>query len=166
MMEIKSEPPCEILDEEADSEMFDICEEADNEADSEIFDITEVVDDILPEKSLTRYKNTYDVFMRWQKSKGLNSFDEALLLNYFYDLSKVYKPTSMWSTFSMLKSTIMCNHNIDISQHSRLMAFLKRKSAGYKSNRSKVFTTEQLNRFLVKASDHRYLAIKVKLLFL
>lgn len=160
-MDIKSEPPCDIFDmcDEAANEMFDNCEEADSEICAEI---QEVLDETLPEKSLNRYKHTYNAFTKWQNSKGINSFDEPFLLNYFYGLSKSQKPSTMWTRYSILKSTIMCRHNIDISKYSRLMAFLKRKSVGFKSNKTKMFTIEELNKFLLEASDDLYLAMKVQ----
>lgn len=61
----------------------------------------------------------------------------------------------------MLKSTLLHYNNVDISPYSRLTAFLKEKSVGFESKKFKVFSAEEINRFLAEAQDEHYLAMKV-----
>lgn len=117
--------------------------------------------DTLPNKTDKRYKNSYDAFIKWQESKGITSFDEDVVLDYFNEASKVYKSSSLWSMYSMLNSTLSRNNNIDISTNSRLMAFLKEKAVGFESKKCKVFSAAEIEKFLVEAPDEHYLAMKV-----
>lgn len=50
-----------------------------------------------------------------------------VLLSYFVDQAAKYAPSTLWATYSMLKSTISSKHNIDISRYLRLQAFLKKQ---------------------------------------
>ncbi|CAG5102844.1 Protein of unknown function, partial [Cotesia congregata] len=61
----------------------------------------------------------------------------------------------------MLKSTISSKHNIDISQYLRLQAFLKKQSIAFQSEKSKVFSLEEINKFIREASDEKLLFKKV-----
>lgn len=65
----------------------------------------------------------------------------------------------------MLKSTIQVNENIDISQHKKLIAFLKRQNDTYLPKKSKVLTIENVTKFLNDAPDETFLLIKVVLVF-
>lgn len=120
----------------------------------------------LPNSTLLKYKNAYTTFIKWQESKGITSFDEDsledILLDYFTEVSKTYKSSTLWSMYSKLKSTISHYNHIDISaNNSRLIAFLKEKAVGYQCEKFKVFTAEEINKFLVEAPDEHYLAMKV-----
>lgn len=63
-------------------------------------------DEILPPKSRERYMATYDNFILWKKQKKTKSFSEHVLLAYFHELSGKYKPSTLWSIYSMLKTTL------------------------------------------------------------
>ena len=63
----------------------------------------------------------------------------------------------------MLKAMIKLNHNIDISKHSNVIAYLKSRSKGYTSVKSKVFEADEVSRFLKEAPDKIYLSVKVGL---
>lgn len=120
-------------------------------------------DDFIPsDRTLGRYRTTYDAFIKWQESNDLNTFDEDVLLTYFKDLSKTYKSSTLKSTYSMLKKTLSHNDNVDIGTFSRLLEFIKKNSVGFESEKFKVFTPEEINRFLVEAPDHDYLLMKVR----
>ncbi|KAH0813878.1 hypothetical protein GEV33_008913 [Tenebrio molitor] len=92
-----------------------------------------------------------------------SSFSENILMTYFGELSKKKKPTSLWTQYSMLRSTLSVHHDVDISKYLRLKALLKRKSLGYKPKRSKTLTSLEINRFLNEAPDEKYLFTKVAL---
>lgn len=118
--------------------------------------------ELYPEKSKARYENTYKTFKKWCVEKKINSIEENVLLAYFLERSqKLKSPSSLWSEFSMLKTTICINDNEDISKYLKVLAFLKRKNSGYQPKKSKVFTREEVNRFLNDAPDDIYLLIKV-----
>jgi integrase len=102
--------------------------------------------------------------MNWCETRGIkSSFSENILMTYFGELSKKKKPTSLWTQYSMLRSTLSVHHDVDISKYLRLKALLKRKSLGYKPKRSKTLTSLEINRFLNEAPDEKYLFTKVAL---
>ncbi|KAJ8909432.1 hypothetical protein NQ315_015343 [Exocentrus adspersus] len=94
---------------------------------------------LLPEKSRKVYNMTYESFLKWQKEKKTTSFSESTLLVYFTDLSTKYKSSTLWTYYSMLRSTITLK-------------------------KAKTFSGEDINNFLTKASDDKYLATKVALI--
>lgn len=116
---------------------------------------------LLPAKSEYRYKFTYQRFMEWRLKNDVKSFSENVMMAYFQELSKTMKPSSLWSFYSMLKATININHNLDIANYSKLQALLKRKSDGFKSKKSKILTSKNINDFLENAPDDKYLFMKV-----
>lgn len=117
--------------------------------------------DALPHKTDYRYQKTYETFIKWKEANGISSFDEDVLLTYFDENSKTLKCSSLWSMYSMLKKTLGRYNNVDISTNKRLLAFLKEKSIGYDRKKCKVFTAEEISRFLQTAPDDDYLAMKV-----
>lgn len=117
--------------------------------------------DILPDKSRERYEFVYKKFMDWRNGNQINSFSENVLLAYVGKLSKDLKPSTVWSMYSMLRSTINIKHNVDISQYAKLKAFLKRKSTGFKSKKAKVLTSQQIQTFIHDAPDVKFLFTKV-----
>lgn len=74
-------------------------------------------------------------------------------------------PGSLWAEYSMLKATIFLNEGVDISKFATLIAFLKRKNVGHRPKKSKVFTHQDLIKFLHESSNEHYLNIKVAMLF-
>lgn len=121
----------------------------------------EAQDGLLPVRSKERYLNAYNVFVNWQRTKNTMSFTEPVLLAYFFEKAKTSKASTLWSIYSMLKGTILCKEDVDISKYSKLIAFLKRKLDGYTAKKSKVFTPKQIQQFMNEAPDDRYLVIKV-----
>lgn len=94
--------------------------------------------------------------MNWCEEKKVeNCLTEQVLLAYFENLSKKYKSSSLWAYYSMIMKK-----NLDISKYIQLIAFLKRKSDGYKPKKSKVLTRDDVTKFLHEADDE-YLLIKV-----
>ena len=116
----------------------------------------------LPEKSRKLYNTTYENFLKWQQSKETVSFSEEVFLTYFNESAQLWKPPTLWSTYSKLKTMLSCKHNIDLSQYRQLIALLKEKSIGYSSQKAKMFTAEQINQFLREAPDDVYLPTKVR----
>ena len=52
-----------------------------------------------------------------------NELTEDVFLAHFGEKANTYKPSSLWSTFSMLKATLMVKHNLNIGR----ITFLKKK---------------------------------------
>ncbi|KAJ8914397.1 hypothetical protein NQ315_017487 [Exocentrus adspersus] len=65
--------------------------------------------------------------------------NETVLLAYLSEKAKKVKPSTLWSYYSMLKSTLLVNDNCDISKYSKLIALLKKLCDGYKPKKSKIF---------------------------
>lgn len=117
--------------------------------------------ELIPQKSKKLYEQQYESFVRWCNEKHVKEYNENALLVYFNEKSKRYCSSTLWSYYSMLKTTINIKHNIDISKFSKLLAFLKRKNDGHKPKKSKVLTGEDVEKFLVEAPDDKYLMMKV-----
>lgn len=117
----------------------------------------------LPVMSQIKYNRVYQQFQTWNKSNGWCPISEDLMLKYFKYLSVKSKPSSMFAIYSMLKSTFRANDDIEIGTYARLLEYLKEKNAGYKPVRSKLFTEDEIERFINEAPDDRWLDVKVKM---
>lgn len=116
---------------------------------------------LLPQKSKKVYEKLYQRFMDWRNTNNISTFSENVLIAYFQELMETMKSSSIWTHYSIIKSLININHNIDISKYKKLQALLKRKSEGYVGKKSKIFSPEQLKTFIDEAPDEIYLFIKV-----
>lgn len=94
--------------------------------------------DLLPEKSKSIDEKTYKTFMEWRAAEKINSFSENVLVAYFKLISEKKAPSTLWSTYSMLKTTINNNHNVNIKNYGKLITFLKKKSVGHVPKKSQV----------------------------
>lgn len=132
----------------------DICEAAEN---ASLY--------LLPAKSRSLYERCYRTYTEWKKSSQTTSTSERVLMAYFHSLAKNYQPSTLWSYYSMLKTTIIINEKLDISTYHKLTAFLKEQSHGFRSKKSKIFSSEEVKKFLTEAPDDKYLLTKVVLIF-
>lgn len=127
-----------------------------------------VVSSLLPEKSAARYEREYADFKEWQEINNVTVVTENVLLAYFNQLSTRFRPSSLWSKWSMLKSCLEIKENIEvrrfifilemlpkkntflfvICRFHKLFAFLKRRSERYVPKKAKVLTKEQVEKFL------------------
>lgn len=121
---------------------------------------------LLPEKSKKLYLKIYSEFKDWCLGKKIGTTSENVLMVYFNEQAKTKKASTLWATYSMLKSTISLKENIRIENYPRLMSFLKRQNAGYKPKKSFVFSQEEITRFLTEAPDKDFLSKKVFLLII
>jgi hypothetical protein len=64
----------------------------------------ETTNNLLPEKSRYQYERAYNIFDEWRKENRIRSF-----------LCQNMKPRSLWSTYSMVRSTINLKNYVDIS---------------------------------------------------
>lgn len=116
---------------------------------------------LLPDTTKKMYTRTYKSFMEWKADKKAESFSENVLMAYFGDLKKKFKSSTLWTQYSMLRTTLNVHNNIDISGYSKLKAFLKRQSDGYRPKKPKMFTANDINKFIEEAPNETYLATKV-----
>lgn len=119
---------------------------------------------LLPAKSGTIYLKTYETFKNWCSTKKVKKVSENVVLAYMTELSETKSGASLWSTYSMLKSTLLLKENVDIKQYNLVISFLKRKFEGHRPKKSNVFAKKDIERFLLEAEDINYLFIKVALI--
>ena len=120
---------------------------------------------LLPEKSRSKYEMQYELFSKWRDSKGTKKISENILLAYFAEKAKVMKSSTLWSIYSMLRSTISVKHDINISEYKKLLAYLKRQAVGHKPRKSNTLNFDEIKTFLTEAPDEIYLLQKVILIF-
>lgn len=118
------------------------------------------IENVLPDKSKKKYEKCYEEFVQWKLSKKAITSENCLLV-YFQDVVDKYKPTTAWSMYSMLKCMIKIKENIDISKFHKLIAKLKKHAIGHESKKAKVFTAEEIHKYLFEAPDEIHLANKV-----
>lgn len=141
--------------------------DTDNESDelltpTEIQDMTNLVSiGLLPERSKRKYAYAYKIFVKWQKEKNIDSFDESVLLMYFDELSVKYKLSSLLTQCSILGKMLKIHHGVKIYKYQKLQEFLRRKAKGYKAISTKTFTSDEIKAFIDQAPDKEYLATKV-----
>lgn len=119
---------------------------------------------LFPDKSKESYRKTYDKFKTWCCKKKVNVINEKVLVTYFTTELAAFKPSSTWSIYSKLNSTLGVNDNIQISDFQNLKALLKRKGAGYKAKQSARLKKDEVFRFIKEAPDAQFLAVKVALI--
>lgn len=120
----------------------------------------EATSNLMPQRSKELYTNAYKRFEKYMLENSISSITENVMLNYMTDLSSKCKCSSLWPTYSMLRSTLNSAHNVDIQTFTNLRAYVKQQSIGYQPKKSKVFTKYDFRRFLC-APDLKYLMHKV-----
>ncbi|XP_049823229.1 uncharacterized protein LOC109606560 [Aethina tumida] len=118
----------------------------------------------LPDKSKGKYEAVYKNFVAWQATQKTKSFSENVLLVYFNEQAKKYKSSTLWAFYSMLKSTLNIYHNVHIENYTKLLTFLKCKSVGHCPKKAKIFTPDEVNKFIKEAPDDSFLMTKVALI--
>jgi hypothetical protein len=125
----------------------------------------EAVSNLIPQKSRVAYETTYSRFEESRSKQKVNCINEKAMLAYFLEKSKIVKPSTLWSVYSMLRTMISINKNLDLSKYTNLIAFLKRQSEGYRAKKSKSFSKQNIEKFLTTANDEDYLMEKVRIFF-
>jgi hypothetical protein len=125
----------------------------------------EAVSNLISQKSRVAYETTYSRFEEWRSKQKVNCINEKVMLAYFLEKSKIVKPSTLWSVYSMLRTMISINKNLDLSKYTNLIAFLKRQSEGYRAKKSKSFSKQNIEKFLTTANDEDYLMEKVRVFF-
>jgi hypothetical protein len=123
----------------------------------------QLTSNLLPEKSKSRYERTYRDFRDWCSKNGADNYtSESVILAYFGDVAKTKKTSSMWSYYSMLKSTVNLKDNVDISKYAKFIAYLKKQNVGYQPTKSSIFTKENIEN-LLKNTPLEFLPHKVSI---
>ena len=94
-------------------------------------------------------------------TKNTSSFSEDVVMAYFLELCSKMKSSTLWSNYSMLRSTLSIKHDVDISKFAKLRSLLKRQSEGYRPKKSKILSNAEINKFILEAADKEYLMIMV-----
>lgn len=140
--------------------------EVDSDSESVIIDSPHVSEKdygAIPEKSKTKYEGTYKIFSEWLTDNNFNTLNENIFLTYFTEMSTKFKPTTLWTNYSMLRTTVKLYHKVDIEKYVKLRQFLRAKSYGYKPKTSSILTSKQIDKFIRTAPDRIYLLTKVRI---
>jgi integrase len=115
--------------------------------------------------SKIRYDEEYTKFIEWLKVENviISCVNDEILLVYLSNLSKVNKPSTLWSKFSMLRSCLKVKHNIDATSFPKCCALLKRLSASHVPKKSSVLSADEVSKFMSEAPDYEWLLTKVVL---
>ncbi|XP_044260438.1 uncharacterized protein LOC123008614 [Tribolium madens] len=122
--------------------------------------MNEAVGKVVPVKSKILCEKEYNCFCNWRNKKNARGVDEKIILAYISERSKTVKSSSLWSYHSQLKKMLLVKENVDINRFHKVKAFLKQHSVGHRAKKSKVFTREELERFLDTAPDDKFLLLK------
>ncbi|XP_074100628.1 uncharacterized protein LOC141528467 [Cotesia typhae] len=126
-----------------------------------------ILTDTLPKKSADKYLSNHETYKKWliEHRASLSNSDESNLIVYFKGLSEKLKPSTIWSTWSMLKKTLNNYDNIDIGRFQKLKSLVKNNCKGYRPKKSLVLKSDDVTKFLNDASDITHLDQKVILIF-
>jgi hypothetical protein len=116
---------------------------------------------LLPPASKAKYDRVYAEFIAWQEKSKTTSFSERTIMAFLDEKRDKVSPNTLWGISSMLKSTLLSYHNIDLSKYPKLTPYLKRNSVGYQPKKAKIFRHEEMDRFLLEAPDEQFLMKKV-----
>ena len=119
------------------------------------------IDTLIPAKSKQRYETEYKHFEEWMEVKKIHDISEKVVLAYFAEQAGKLKPSSLWCRYSMLRTLVSIRKEIDISRYHQVVAFLKRKSEGYRPKKSCIFCKEEIHQFLKEMNDKDFLLMKV-----
>ncbi|KAK4880723.1 hypothetical protein RN001_008869 [Aquatica leii] len=108
----------------------------------------DAVNKFLPAKSKLIYDKKYNTFDLWCLKMCVKTISENVLLAYHDEMSKTKKSSTLWASYNMFR-------------FARLQGFLKQQSIGYQPKKSNILQSLEIDRFIQKADDLPYLAIKV-----
>ncbi|XP_022902822.1 uncharacterized protein [Onthophagus taurus] len=117
-------------------------------------------------RSTTSYERNYNSFLRWCENQNVKVYSEKVFLRYFMEKAKSQKLSTLWTTYSMLKSMFIRKHNIDISGYKKLTPFIQQHGLEHSAKPyNYAFTKKQVFQFLEEAPNDTYLLWKVLLVF-
>lgn len=74
-------------------------------------------------------------------------------------------PSTLWCLYSKVKTMVKFKEGVDCSSFTKVVDFLKMFSKGHQAKKSKVLSRSEIDEFLLKAPNDRYLLIKVATAF-
>ncbi|PSN57380.1 hypothetical protein C0J52_02867 [Blattella germanica] len=80
-------------------------------------------------------------------------------------MSKVFAASSLWCTYSKLKTLLRVREKVDVSSFTNVVSFLKKISVRHVPRKSNVLSRSQIDEFLLNAPDDVFLLIKVVIAF-
>jgi len=60
---------------------------------------------VVAKKSRILFEKSYQDFVKWCDLRQVTCINESAVLVYFNERSQILKPSTLWSVYSMLKST-------------------------------------------------------------
>ncbi|PSN40214.1 hypothetical protein C0J52_17646 [Blattella germanica] len=75
--------------------------------------------------------------------------------------SKVFAASSLWCTYSKLKTILRVREKVDVSSFTNVVSFLKKMSVRHVPRKSNVLSRSQIDEFLLNVPDDVFLLIKV-----
>lgn len=99
-----------------------------------------ITEELLPKKSAEVYQARYNQFKDWAQANNIQAISENVLLGYFSELitEKGYKSSTLWTVYSILRTTLINNDNVNIAHYAKLRSLLKKQTVGYQPKKSKV----------------------------
>ncbi|PSN43074.1 hypothetical protein C0J52_11447, partial [Blattella germanica] len=79
--------------------------------------------------------------------------------------SKVFAASSLWCTYSKLKTILRVREKVDVSSFTNVVSFLKKMSVRHVPRKSNVLSRSQIDEFLLNAPDDVFLLINVVIAF-
>lgn len=115
----------------------------------------------VPNRSKVKYNHAYQEYRKWCFKNNVEITTDDSIMTYFTTDLAPYKSTSLWTKYSMLRTTIKLFEGIDISKFPSIIPFLKSKSEGHKPSKSSSLTKDHVDRFLAEADNKGHLLNKV-----
>lgn len=118
----------------------------------------------VPDKSRAQYDHTYQEYRKWCLKNNMEMTTEDGILRYFTTEMATYKSSSLWTKYSMLRSTIKLFEGIDICTFPSIIPYLKSKGDGHRTTKSLTLSKDHVDKFLAEADNKKHLLNKVLLL--
>jgi integrase len=125
------------------------------------------VSKLIPEKSRNLYEKNYLDFLKWCEVNNVQEshYSENVILAFVSTLARTYAPSTMWTKFSMLRKSLTANGHKQALTLPKVEAYLKGNSKGHIAKKAETFSREQIEKYLIEASDETHLHYKVIVLF-
>lgn len=118
---------------------------------------SKVKEGLLPPKSKSLYEEAYCSYRKWCVKRNIVETTEDTILAYFDTELAPYKASTLWTKYSMLRTTIKLHEKVDISKFGSIICFLKRKGEAYKPKKSLTLSREHVETFLMNAGEDHLL---------
>ena len=94
--------------------------------------------------------------MEHSRKISASDFTERTVFKYLKEMMETKSPSTVCSRFSMLKTMIGLEQNIDLDKFLKIKALLKRNMTGYKPKKLKVLRAAEVNTLLKTAPNDQY----------